>query len=137
MKILPCCSPSRTSSLERKKSDEESTEDGVRRSSSGRVGGKTLASFARKLSFKSGSAKVKVDEMIRLGSGKISAEAFTFVELAKATNGFQANLLIGEGGFGRVYKGYIERINQVGISSRRFIFLFFSFSIVIHSFKHF
>ncbi|CAM8924253.1 hypothetical protein QQ045_023992 [Rhodiola kirilowii] len=109
MKILPCCSPSRTDSFQRKKVDENFVNGGHRNS---RVGGKTLASFARKLSFKTASTKVKVDEMLRMGSGNISAEAFTFVELSTATNGFHADLLIGEGGFGRVYKGYIERIDQ-------------------------
>uniref|UniRef100_A0A7N0TQK0 Protein kinase domain-containing protein n=1 Tax=Kalanchoe fedtschenkoi TaxID=63787 RepID=A0A7N0TQK0_KALFE len=58
------------------------------------------------------STKVKVDEMLRMGSGKISAEAFTFFELTTATNGFDADFLIGEGGFGKVFKGFIERMNQ-------------------------
>ncbi|KAE8783699.1 serine/threonine kinase [Hordeum vulgare] len=43
----------------------------------------------------------------------IAAQTFTFRELAAATNGFRADCLLGEGGFGRVYKGYLESINQV------------------------
>nr|DAD41823.1 TPA_asm: hypothetical protein HUJ06_016146 [Nelumbo nucifera] len=38
-----------------------------------------------------------------------SAYSFTFHELATATKNFKAANLIGEGGFGRVYKGRLER----------------------------
>jgi hypothetical protein len=44
--------------------------------------------------------------------GKV-AKTFTFDELAAATGNFRADTFVGEGGFGKVYKGYIERINQV------------------------
>ncbi|KAM0835926.1 hypothetical protein ACQ4PT_062637 [Festuca glaucescens] len=43
----------------------------------------------------------------------IAAQTFTFRELAAATNNFRADCLLGEGGFGRVYKGYLESVNQV------------------------
>ncbi|CAN1805623.1 Probable serine/threonine-protein kinase PBL7 [Linum perenne] len=43
----------------------------------------------------------------------IAANTFTFRELAIATNNFRKECLLGEGGFGRVYKGYLESINQV------------------------
>uniref|UniRef100_A0ACD5WT11 Uncharacterized protein n=1 Tax=Avena sativa TaxID=4498 RepID=A0ACD5WT11_AVESA len=43
----------------------------------------------------------------------IAAQTFTFRELAVATNNFRADCLLGEGGFGRVYKGYLESVNQV------------------------
>ncbi|CAN1304534.1 Probable serine/threonine-protein kinase PBL7 [Linum perenne] len=43
----------------------------------------------------------------------IAAKTFTFRELAIATNNFRKECLLGEGGFGRVYKGYLESINQV------------------------
>ncbi|XP_051213397.1 probable serine/threonine-protein kinase PBL7 [Lolium perenne] len=43
----------------------------------------------------------------------IAAQTFTFKELAAATNNFRADCLLGEGGFGRVYKGYLESVNQV------------------------
>lgn len=36
------------------------------------------------------------------------ARSFTFRELAAATRGFREVNLLGEGGFGRVYKGRLE-----------------------------
>ncbi|KAF5207199.1 kinase-like protein [Thalictrum thalictroides] len=67
------------------------------------------------------SEKVKVNskvEMITEGSNDggaehIAAQTFTFRELAAATKNFRADCLIGEGGFGRVYKGLLESINQI------------------------
>lgn len=43
----------------------------------------------------------------------IAAQTFSFRELANATRNFRAECLLGEGGFGRVYKGHLENINQV------------------------
>lgn len=43
------------------------------------------------------------------------AEVFTFRELATATENFNSELLVGEGGFGRVYKGYLKKTNQVNM----------------------
>lgn len=41
------------------------------------------------------------------------AQIFTFRELATATKNFRDETFIGQGGFGIVYKGKIEKINQV------------------------
>lgn len=41
------------------------------------------------------------------------AQTFTFEELAAATGNFRSACFLGEGGFGKVYKGHLERINQV------------------------
>lgn len=43
----------------------------------------------------------------------IAAQTFTFRELAAATKNFRSDCLIGEGGFGRVYKGRLESTGQV------------------------
>ncbi|KAK8955438.1 Serine/threonine-protein kinase [Platanthera guangdongensis] len=43
----------------------------------------------------------------------IRAQTFTFRELATATKNFRPDCLIGEGGFGRVYKGYFQSTGQV------------------------
>ncbi|KAF3771835.1 Serine/threonine-protein kinase [Nymphaea thermarum] len=45
--------------------------------------------------------------------GSISAQVFSFRELAAATNNFREDCLLGEGGFGRVYRGRLESTNQV------------------------
>ncbi|CAL0332264.1 unnamed protein product [Lupinus luteus] len=43
----------------------------------------------------------------------INAKTFTFNELAAATGNFRPDSFLGEGGFGKVYKGHLERINEV------------------------
>ncbi|KAI4302015.1 hypothetical protein L6164_035238 [Bauhinia variegata] len=43
----------------------------------------------------------------------IQAQTFTFRELASATKNFRQECLLGEGGFGRVYKGTIAKTGQV------------------------
>ncbi|XWS55759.1 hypothetical protein CRYUN_Cryun09bG0028200 [Craigia yunnanensis] len=47
------------------------------------------------------------------GGEHIAAQTFSFRELATATKNFRAECLLGEGGFGRVYKGHLESTNQV------------------------
>ncbi|XP_044501586.1 probable serine/threonine-protein kinase PBL26 [Mangifera indica] len=47
------------------------------------------------------------------GDRSIAAQTFTFRELATATKNFRQECLIGEGGFGRVYKGKFEKSGQV------------------------
>lgn len=59
-------------------------------------------------------------ELLTFGNEKISAKEFTFEELAAATDEFNPNFLLGEGGFGNVFKGYIDSIQKVYLS------LFFS-----------
>ncbi|GMI66386.1 PBS1-Like 26 [Hibiscus trionum] len=46
------------------------------------------------------------------GNNNIAAETFTFRQLATATRNFRQECLIGEGGFGRVYKGKLEKTGQ-------------------------
>lgn len=53
------------------------------------------------------------EEIKKLGKGNISAQIFTFCELSTATNNFNHENLLGEGGFGRVYKGVIESTQQI------------------------
>lgn len=47
--------------------------------------------------------------ILREGNNQhIAAHTFTFRELAAATKNFRQDCLLGEGGFGRVYKGRLE-----------------------------
>ncbi|XP_038681037.1 probable serine/threonine-protein kinase PBL25 [Tripterygium wilfordii] len=46
-------------------------------------------------------------------NGNVQAQTFTFRELATATKNFRQECLIGEGGFGRVYKGTLQSSGQV------------------------
>lgn len=44
---------------------------------------------------------------------KEEIETFTFQELAAATRNFKSDCFLGEGGFGKVYKGHLGRINKL------------------------
>lgn len=46
---------------------------------------------------------------------QIAAQIFTFRELAAATKNFRPESFLGEGGFGRVYKGRLESTGQVNL----------------------
>ncbi|XP_061349133.1 serine/threonine-protein kinase PBL27-like isoform X1 [Gastrolobium bilobum] len=46
-------------------------------------------------------------------TANIAAQIFTFRELAAATKNFRPECLLGEGGFGRVYKGHLESTGQL------------------------
>jgi len=62
------------------------------------------------------SADSKKEASISIKNGptaNIAAQTFTFRELAAATKNFRPECLLGEGGFGRVYKGRLESTGQV------------------------
>ncbi|KAL4310232.1 hypothetical protein GQ457_01G002180 [Hibiscus cannabinus] len=63
---------------------------------------------------RSGSDSKKEPPVSKNGpTENIAAQTFTFRELAVATKNFRPECLLGEGGFGRVYKGRLESTGQV------------------------
>ncbi|XP_057473996.1 probable serine/threonine-protein kinase PBL23 [Actinidia eriantha] len=74
---------------------------------------KNLASFAN-ISFKSDSSKRRyiAEEIAKIGKGNVTAQIFSFHDLSTATQNFNPDSLVGEGGFGRVYRGCIESLSQ-------------------------
>ncbi|KAI3963961.1 hypothetical protein MKW92_006202 [Papaver armeniacum] len=76
----------------------------------------TLEAIVKNMSLKSDSSRHRIiaAELQKIGNGNANAtKTFTFKELANATKNFKTECLVGEGGFGRVYKGFIESTNQV------------------------
>lgn len=62
------------------------------------------------------------EEILKIGNGNpYEARVFKYSELVSATGNFKEESLIGEGGFGRVYKGYLDDTKQV----TSFVMLFF------------
>nr|GEV42432.1 probable serine/threonine-protein kinase PBL7 [Tanacetum cinerariifolium] len=51
-----------------------------------------------------------------IGCTHIAAHTFTFREVAAAAKNFRADCLLGEGWFGRVYRGRLESTNQLADS---------------------
>ncbi|GJN14201.1 hypothetical protein PR202_gb00993 [Eleusine coracana subsp. coracana] len=63
-----------------------------------------------------GSESKKDAVILRDGNNQhIAAHTFTFRELAAATKNFRQDCLLGEGGFGRVYKGRLENGQAVAV----------------------
>ncbi|KAJ4703164.1 Kinase family protein [Melia azedarach] len=75
----------------------------------------TFSAFVNSLSLKTGSSKQRniAAEIRKIGKAKRTAHVFKYEELADATENFNPDCLVGEGGYGRVYKGYLDTIDQV------------------------
>lgn len=66
------------------------------------------------------------NEIEKLGKGNITAHVFTYKDISAATKNFSRTNLIGEGGFGRVYKGYLESKHMVINSFYHYYFIYIS-----------
>ncbi|XP_031127030.1 probable serine/threonine-protein kinase PBL23 isoform X2 [Ipomoea triloba] len=127
-----------------RKNPLKSSKSNVNESSKYDNNSESLTSIARSISMKTGMSKQKqlAEDIMRYGDIKIAAEVYTFRELASATDNFNPELLVGEGGFGRVYKGHIKRTNQIvavkqldrnGVQgNREFLAEVFTLSLVNH-----
>ncbi|XP_057471922.1 receptor-like cytoplasmic kinase 185 isoform X2 [Actinidia eriantha] len=60
-----------------------------------------------------GKPKPSADRANTIDNKNIAAKTFTFRELASATKNFRQECLLGEGGFGRVYKGTLQSSGQI------------------------
>ncbi|CAJ1964224.1 unnamed protein product [Sphenostylis stenocarpa] len=103
MSFFPCCpSQKRLRKKTLKKNIKEYHENKIK------------TSFSN-ISFKTDSGKRKfiTDEIAKLGKGNITSKYIPYRELCVATENFHPANLIGEGGFGRVYKGHLKSLNQV------------------------
>lgn len=86
-----------------------SKKDQILKASPSEKSNKTRTSVDNK---KVGSSESK-KELSHSDSQQISAQTFTFRELVAATKNFRADCFLGEGGFGKVYRGRLESSNQI------------------------
>ncbi|KAB2044317.1 hypothetical protein ES319_D01G080900v1 [Gossypium barbadense] len=73
-----------------------------------------MPSFAN-ISFKSDASRKRYisEEILKRGKSNITAKTFNYRDLCTATNNFNPENQLGEGGFGTVYKGQVEPNQQV------------------------
>lgn len=79
----------------------------------GKMIGLDYVAGGEKLSSKSNGGSKRELLLPREGLGQIAAHTFAFRELAAATMNFHPDTFLGEGGFGRVYKGRLDSTGQV------------------------
>ncbi|XXG80669.1 hypothetical protein AAC387_Pa09g1485 [Persea americana] len=113
---LPCFGSSNTEKEER--NGVKGGETGSKKEfGNGKEGSSVRRVSSDKSKSRSGSDSKKEKKEISISkdgsTAHIAAQTFTFRELAAATKNFRQESLLGEGGFGRVYKGRLETNGQV------------------------
>ncbi|XP_022742467.1 probable serine/threonine-protein kinase PBL7 isoform X1 [Durio zibethinus] len=105
---LPCCGKSNTKANKSKKNKnmQQMPLDQIKPTSA-------FPSSSIRLDKLKGDSSSSGETSKRGGGEHIAALTFSFRELATATKNFRAECILGEGGFGRVYKGRLESTNQV------------------------
>ncbi|OAY83611.1 probable serine/threonine-protein kinase PBL7 isoform X1 [Ananas comosus] len=119
MSCLPCCGS--------REEEEEETKGGsggggkgggdLKKEASGDASSRRVSRIGSdKSKSRGGSDSNKEGSVRKDGSNThIAAQTFTFRELAAATKNFREDCLLGEGGFGRVYKGHLENGQVVAV----------------------
>ncbi|KAH7838972.1 hypothetical protein Vadar_033285 [Vaccinium darrowii] len=112
MSFFACCKLNRSDSI--KGSSLVYSKSSVDKKNARRDDQEALATIVKSISMQSGTIKQRklAEEILRFGKVKVAAEVFTFRQLAAATDDFDPELLLGEGGFGRVYKGHMRTTNH-------------------------
>ncbi|KAL8151189.1 hypothetical protein V2J09_020997 [Rumex salicifolius] len=119
MSFLACCraesykgnfSPSSSNEKHKRKFLRRARRNSLKRLA---ADGRALASIVRNISLKTAKKRELAEDMKETNSPRIKSQVFTFRQMAAATDNFSPECLVGEGGFGRVYKGYIPGVNQV------------------------
>ncbi|KAK1375152.1 putative serine/threonine-protein kinase PBL23 [Heracleum sosnowskyi] len=118
MRILICCRIVRTDSM--RNTGLRPTKSSVQESRHSRDARKKsqadeFAPIARSRSMQPAGSKQRMiaEDILKYDRVKIVPQVYTFRELAAATQNFHHDLLVGEGGFGRVYKGRITSTNEI------------------------
>ncbi|KAL2322606.1 hypothetical protein Fmac_026985 [Flemingia macrophylla] len=103
MSCFPCCtSQEKLNKKSLKKSIKEYQQE------------KSVATFANiSLKTDGGNRRFLAEEIAKFGKGNITSKVFSYKELCVATQNFHPANMIGEGGFGRVYKGHLKATNEV------------------------
>ncbi|OVA04349.1 Protein kinase domain [Macleaya cordata] len=108
---FPCLGPSKK---EKRQGVKESVKKDFVKNGSGPQSRTTSRVSSDELISQSGAGSKKETSIPEGGpTPHIAAQTFKFQELAVATNNFTEECLLGEGGFGRVYKGFLESTGQV------------------------
>ncbi|KAI5656814.1 hypothetical protein M9H77_25607 [Catharanthus roseus] len=118
MRIFYCCIIYRSNDNTMRKTTLKTSKSSIKDLKTSNYGyddTEALSAIARSVSMASGTGKQRLiaEEVLRYGKVKVAAEVFTFRELASATDNFNSDLLVGEGGFGRVYRGQLKTTKQV------------------------
>uniref|UniRef100_A0A0E0N3H6 Protein kinase domain-containing protein n=1 Tax=Oryza rufipogon TaxID=4529 RepID=A0A0E0N3H6_ORYRU len=94
--------------------DAAATEHGSERASCRRYENDAVADLVNDISSKSDVCNVYAAEgILRITHQNIPSMVLTYRQLCNATDSFSPNNLLGEGGFGRVYRGHLEEINEI------------------------
>ncbi|XP_020580605.1 serine/threonine-protein kinase PBL27-like [Phalaenopsis equestris] len=115
MGCFPCCGSSENG--REKKVEEEGGKGGFRKEPASALPANQVMRVSSEKSKSRNSSEAKQEALVpKEGNAThIAAQTFTFRELAAATKNFRLECLLGEGGFGRVYKGRLENGQVVAV----------------------